>query len=253
METPSENPAPSLPGNSEAFQTTHWSVVLEAGRQGSASAALALEHLCGRYWHPIYSYIRHRGSTPHEAEDLTQSFFLHLLERETLSRVDRSKGKFRSFLLGSLKYFLNNEWQKQHTEKRGGKFHFVSLDNSQAEELYSHEPVDLLTPDKLFARRWAAILIERALARLKDEYAKDGRLNLFNALEHRFSDETVSASNSELATELGMNENAVRVALHRMRQRFRQFLRSEIAYTVSGPAEVDEEIRHLFSALSISQ
>jgi RNA polymerase sigma-70 factor (ECF subfamily) len=157
------------------FSTTNWSVVLEAGRTDVARAAVALERLCHKYWHPIYVFVRRRGSDHHEAEDLTQAFFAYLLEKETLKAVDRRKGKFRTFLLVSLTNFLLNEWDRRQTLKRGGQREIISLDEMAAGKLYSQEPVEQFSPEKLFERRWAITIIEQVLARLKSEFAAAGK------------------------------------------------------------------------------
>jgi len=235
---------------SGAFSTTHWSEVLAAGNGDCASAAIALEQLCGKYWYPIYAFIRRRGWDSHEAEDLTQAFFAHLLEKEGFKKADRQKGKFRSFLLAALTNFLNNEWDKRQTLKRGGRRQIISLDAATAETQYRHEPVDLATPEKLFERRWALTLIEHVLSRLKQEYAAGGKSTLFAELEPFITGEITAGSYAALASSLAMEEGSVRVALTRLRRRFGELLRSEIAYTVASPEEVDEEIRQLFAAIS---
>lgn len=235
-----------------AFSTTHWSVVLGAARNDPASATAALERLCRIYWPPIYAFIRRRGSGPHDAEDLTQAFFAFVLENEFLKKVDRSKGKFRTFLLASLTNFLNNEWDKRQTLKRGGQHQIISLDEAAAEGLYLREPEESLTPEKLFERRWARALIEQVLARLKQEYAAGGKVDLFARLEPALTGDVAAGAYAQWAAALNMTEGAVKVALHRLRRRFGEVLRSEIAHTVSSPEEIDEEIRHLFAAISAS-
>ncbi len=236
-------------GKADNFTTTNWSVVLAAGQTDYGRAAAALERLCRKYWYPIYAFIRRRGSDGHEAEDLTQAFFTHLLEKETLKRVNRQKGKFRSFLLAAVTNFLANEWDKKQTLKRGGQSQIVSLDEMAAEELYSHEPAGSLTPEKLFERRWAFTLVDQVLARLKEECIAADRAKLFAKLEPGLTGEINPGLYAEWAAALGMSEGAVRVAVHRFRRRFGELLRSEIAHTVATPEEVDEEIRHLFAAI----
>jgi RNA polymerase sigma-70 factor (ECF subfamily) len=233
-----------------AFSTTHWSVVLGAGQNDLAQATVALERLCRTYWYPIYAFIRRRGSSPHDAEDLTQGFFAQLLEKKTLKKVDRQKGKFRTFMLAALTNFLNNEWDKQQTLKRGGKRQIISLDETRAEELYSREPVESLTPEKLFERRWASTVVERVLARLKQEYATADKLKLFEKLEHGLTGEVTQDVCAGWAAALAMSEGAVKVALHRLRRRYGELLRGEIAHTVATPEELDEEIRHLCAAMA---
>jgi RNA polymerase sigma-70 factor (ECF subfamily) len=233
-----------------AFSTTHWSVVLRAGQGDVAGATAALERLCRTYWYPIYAFVRRRGSDPPEAEDLTQAFFAFLLEKEALKKVDRQKGKFRTFLLAALTNFLANEWDKSRTLKRGGQRQIISLDETVAEELYRHEAVESLTPEKLFERRWARALIEQALARLRQEYVAGDKAGLFTKLEPALTGETPPGAFGQWASELSMSEGAVKVALHRLRRRFGEVLRSEIAHTVSSPEEIDDEIRHLFAAIA---
>ena len=232
------------------FTTTHWSVVLGAGHTNYGCAAVALERLCTRYWYPVYAFIRRRGSDPHEAEDLTQAFFTHLLEKETLKKVNRQKGKFRSFLLAATTNFLTNEWDKRQTLKRGGQIQIISFDDVRAEELYSHEPIGSLTPEKLFERRWAFTLVNQVIARLKEEYIGADKAELIGKIEPGLTNEANPGLYADWAASLNMNEGAVRVAVHRMRRRFGELLRSEIAHTVATPEEVDEEIRHLFAALA---
>ncbi|HUA65282.1 MAG TPA: sigma factor [Alphaproteobacteria bacterium] len=229
------------------FTTTDWNVVLEAGGDASASAA-ALERLCSIYWYPIYAFIRRRGFDRHSAEDLAQSFFACLLGKEMLKKVNPEKGKFRSFLLSALTNFMANEWDTRHAAKRGGHRQIVSLEELEAEEIYQRESVEPLTPEKLFERSWAFTLLERTLARLKTEYAN--KAELFRSLEPELTREPMPGLYRAKATELKMSEGAVKVALHRLRRRFGQLLRSEVAHTVSTPEEVDQEIRYLFTAIS---
>ena len=239
---------PSGGGKPCAFATTHWSVVLQAGRS-DASGAVALEHLCRIYWYPIYAFIRRRGSDHHHAEDLTQAFFAHLLEQDSLAKADRVKGKFRSFLLAALTNFLANERDKARTLKRGGQRQIISLESEEGEALYLQEPVDLLSPEKLFDRRWALILVEGVLARLRQEYDTPGKRSLFRTVEAGLTDEVAASVYGDWAIRLEMSKGAVRVALHRLRRRFGEALRDEVAQTVSTPEEVEEEIRNLFASV----
>jgi RNA polymerase sigma-70 factor (ECF subfamily) len=240
----------SSPGCASAFLTTHWSVVQSAASNDPDCAMRALEYLCGRYWYPIYAFVRRRGSDAHEAEDLTQAFFTHLLEKESLKQVDRQKGKFRTFLLTSLTNFLANEWDKKQTLKRGGKQHIISLDENAAEARYQCEPIDWGTPEKMFERRWALTLLHQVLDQLKTEYARSGKAESFEKLEPFITGEMTIGSYERLAVELAMKEETVRVAVSRMRRRFGELLRREIAQTVSDPVEIDMEIRDLFAAIS---
>lgn len=237
-------------GSGGFFSTTNWSVVLGAGQDDHPQAAAAMEKLCRTYWYPIYAFIRFRGSDPHQAEDLTQSFFAFLLEREVLKKVNQQKGKFRSFLLATLTNFLANERDRHRAIKRGGQRDIISLDELAAEEFYQYELLDLLTPEKLFERSWTYALLERVLGRLKQEYLAAGKAAFFAKLEPELTREVTPGLHGTLASELNMSEGAVKVALHRMRRRFGELLRQEIAQTVSSPQEVDQEIEHLFAALS---
>lgn len=234
------------------FSATHWSLVLQAGQSDLGGAAAALERLCRTYWYPLYAFIRRRGSSPHAAEDLTQAFFEFLLENETLKQVDRQKGKFRNFLLAALNNFLANEWDKRQTLKRGGRWPLHSLDELVAGGLYLHEPVEWLTPEKLFERQWALVLLKQVFARLHQEYLASGKGALFVKLEPALTGEVTAGDLSRWAAELDMSAGAVNVALHRMRRHFGRLLRSEIAHTVSRPEEIDEEIRHLFAAIALA-
>ena len=230
------------------FSTTNWSVVLEAGRTDTGRAAIALERLCSKYWHPIYVFIRRRGSNHHESEDLAQSFFSYLLEKETVKAADAKKGKFRSFLMASLNNFLLNEWDKRRTLKRGGHLEIVPLDQAVAEKLYLQETAERYTPEKLFDQRWALTIIERVLTRLKEEYIATGKADLFAKLEAGLTGEITTGVYADWAAALNMNEGTVKVALHRLRRRFGELLQSEVAYTVADPAEVADEIRYLLAA-----
>jgi len=234
---------------SGAFATTQWSVVLEAARGDVTRSAAALEQLCQRYWYPIYAFIRRRGSGRPEAEDLTQAFFEHLLDKETLKKVDPRKGKFRTFLLASLTHFLVNDWDKRQTWKRGGRLKIISLDEA-AEELFGREAAEPASPEKLFDRRWAALLVANVLAQLKLEYSGEKKAPVFARLEPALTGELPPGWHAASARALDMSEGAVRVALHRLRRRFGELLRCEISQTVTNPAEVDEELRQLFSAMS---
>jgi RNA polymerase sigma-70 factor (ECF subfamily) len=237
-------------GKNSAFSTTQWGLVLAVQSGDMASSMAALEQLCQRYWPPIYSFIRRRGFSQPQAEDLTQAFFAYLLDQDLLKKADREKGKFRTFLLMVLGNFLANEWHKGQTMKRGGQTNIISLDHAAAEKMYGIEPADALTPEKLFDRQWAALLIQRVLDQLKEEYAAEKKAELFAKLEPGLTGELTTGWQAGLAGELNMTAGAVRVALHRLRRRFGELLRAEIAQTVSDPTEIDEEIRQLFSAIS---
>lgn len=231
------------------FRTTHWSVVLAADGSANPAAAAALETLCAAYWYPLYSFLRRQGKASHDAQDLTQSFFAHLLEKDRLRSVDPRKGRFRSFLLASIKNFLANEWDKARALKRGGEFSFVSVDEALGEERFSREPADPASPDRAFQQSWAMTLLETVLARLRDEYSAGGKAGLFEALQGCLSGDR-GASYAAIAARLGSTEAAVTMTALRMRRRFGELLRAEIANTVTRPGEVDEEIRSLFAAVS---
>ena len=232
------------------FLTTHWSVVLAAGRGDSTRARDALETLCRAYWYPLYAFVRRSGHGPHDAEDLVQAFFAQCLEKNYLGAADQAKGRFRSFLLVTLKRFLANEWDKARTRKRGGATPPISLDALTAEQRYALEPAEPLSADRLFERRWALTLLESVLARLRAEQVAAGRTEAFDLLKDSLIGGGHETSYAELAARLGTSEGAVKVAVHRLRRRYRELLEAEIANTVGSPEEVAEERRYLLSVLS---
>ena len=238
----------ALPG-AAAFATTHWSVVLEAGQADPQRAAQALETLCRTYWYPTYAFVRRLGHGPHEAQDLAQGFFARLLERGDFAAISRDKGRFRSYLLTALKHFIANERQRERAEKRGGGKPPIALDSLLAEERYRLEPVDALSADKIFERRWALTLLERVLERMGKDYSSADNRQLFERLKELLSDEPGRPSQAELAAALGMTENAVKQAFHRFRVRYRQLLREEIAQTLATPGEIEEELKYLVGVL----
>jgi len=233
-----------------AFETTHWSVVLAAGHSSVPGAQQALEKLCRSYWYPLYVYVRRQGQSPHDAQDLTQELFARLLEKKYLRLADPDRGKFRAFLLKSLKHFLVNEWEKARAQKRGGGQSFIHLDADIAESRYAAEPVQALTLDQVYEKRWAVTLIEAVVARLREGYAAADRLPVFEALKAFIWGEQTTLSYAEVAPLLGLTEGAVKVAVHRLRGRYRELLRAEIAQTVATPGEVDEELQHLIAVLT---
>jgi RNA polymerase sigma-70 factor (ECF subfamily) len=252
-ETPSsasEQGNDSVPAGAAGFALTHWSVVLAAGHSDSVLARDALEKLCRAYWFPIYAFVRRRGYSPHDAQDLTQEFFARLLEKNYLADADRARGRFRSFLLGAVKHFLANEWDKARAQKRGGGKIPVPIDFSSAETSFGIEPADQWTAEKMFDRRWALALLEQVLRRLREEHIRDGKERLFEQLKPTLTEASRSISYAEIAARLGSSEGAVKVAVHRLRQRYRELLRAEIADTVASSAEVEDEIRSLFAALA---
>jgi RNA polymerase sigma-70 factor (ECF subfamily) len=235
---------------SPEFTTTHWSVVLAAGADSSPGARQALEVLCRAYWYPLYASVRRTGHSPEDAQDLTQSFFARLLEKDSLRAADPAHGRFRSFLLTALKHFVHTEWEKARAEKRGGFRAFISLDEQDAEGRYLAEPVEGLTPDRLFEKRWAATLLELVMTRLRDECQAEGKGQLFDALTPHLWGEHEEPTYREIAARFGLTESAVGVTVHRLRARYRELLRAEVARTVTAPADVDEELRHLAAIMS---
>ena len=232
-----------------AFTTTHWSMVIAAGDSASPKASEALDTLCRIYWYPLYAYIRRDGHDSHAAQDLTQEFFSRLLEKHWLRNLEREKGRFRSFLLAALKHFLANERRDAQRQKRGGKAIIFSLDVERAEGRYAMEPPDCVSPDKVFERRWAHTFIERTMKLLEDECAATGKGTLFQKLRGYVIGDRGDAIYANVAAELGMNEDAVKTAVKRLRLRYRALLRHEIAQTTSSPAEVENEILYLREVL----
>jgi RNA polymerase sigma-70 factor (ECF subfamily) len=231
---------------SDRFATTQWNVVLAARDGTEGEARRALESLCEAYWYPLYAYLRRRGPSAEEARDLTQGFFADLLSRDFLAAIDRSKGRFRSFLLASLENFLSHEREKQQALKRGGGVRPLPLDVETAETRYALEPADQLTPEKVFERRWGLTVMERAMERLAAEH--DDQKERFERLKPCLTG-TEHASYGEVAAFLGLTEGAVKAAVHRLRQSYGRLLREEIAQTVADPAEVDDELRHLLAVI----
>jgi RNA polymerase sigma factor (sigma-70 family) len=228
------------------FGTTQWSVVLKAGE----GAEEALLKLCKLYWPPLYTFVRRRGHATHEAQDLTQAFFAHVLENRALRTVAPAKGRFRSFLLVSLKHFLDNEWNKANTLRRGGKQVFISWDDLRLADRESLAPSDPMTPEKLFNRRWALMLLERVMNRLRSECVAARKGELFERLKDHLTPGQTEESYREIATELGMTEGAVKVTVHRLRRRFGELVREQIGRTVERPEEINDEIRELFAAFN---
>jgi len=230
------------------FATTHWSLVV-AARGASPVAREALAELCRLYWYPLYAYVRRRGHSADEAQDLTQEFFARLLERDDLAGLDPARGRFRAFLLAACRHFLANQNDRAQALKRGGGLRPRSLDLADADRRYAAEPSHEQTPERLFERRWALTLLDRVLQRLRQHYETAGQLVLFERLKGSLAGET-DVPHAESAAALNMTEGAVKVAAHRLRQRYRDLLRDEIARTVAEPAEVDDEVRALFAALA---
>lgn len=232
------------------FTTTHWSVVLNAGRRASPLASDALEQLCRRYWFPLYVYVRRQGFRPPEAQDLTQGFFLQLIEKEFLRDIDPSKGRFRSFLLAALKHYILNQRKHAARLKRGGDLVMVPFDPDEAEARFRAEPATESTAERAFDRRWATTVMELGLRRLQEEYREAGKDQLFQALKKFISAEAAAGEYAELGRRIGMTKNTVGVAVHRLRQRYGELIRAEIANTVAQPVEVEEEMRYLLGLLT---
>jgi RNA polymerase sigma factor (sigma-70 family) len=245
---PSSTSSPRSPD--ALFLTTHWSVVLSAREKDSPQSTAALETLCRSYWYPLYAFVRRQGHNPHDAQDLTQGFFARLLEKEYLKAAAEQRGKFRTFLLVAFKRFLANEWDRQHAQKRGGFVPLVSIDQELGEARFEAEPADALQPDVLFDRQWASTLLEQTMKRLQEEYVSTGRAKLFDALRGLLARDESVTPYAEVAARLNLTEPAVKMAVHRLRTRYREILKTEIAETVSSPEEIEEEIRQLFSAFS---
>ena len=232
------------------FSTTHWSQVLRAAQPDSTEAYEALTRLCHTYWYPLYAFVRRQGHSPEDAQDLVQGFFARLLEKGFLKDADPEKGKFRSFLLIALRRFMANEWDRARRLKRGGGFEIVSLDQPETEQRYASEPMDDRSPEKVYDRLWAMTLLEQVLNRLEAEFAAAGKATLFDELKLYLNGLNGQSTYAEVGSRLGMTVAAVKVAVHRLRQRYRELLRLEIAHTVATPEAIDDEIRELFAAIS---
>ena len=223
-----------------------------ADRQAGTNSRRALEELIRAYWFPLYAFVRRQGSlgkTPEAAEDVVQEFFTRLLEKKYLAQVDRSKGKFRSFLLAAMKHFLSKERDKLRAQKRGGGCVVIALDALDAEARYAVEPADSLTPERLFERQWALAVLDQVLGRLRMDYADGGKAKLYEAIEPCLTQGAKAVNYGQVSGELGMTEGAVRVAVHRLRRRYRDLLKDEIAQTVDSPEQVEEEIAYLLNCL----
>lgn len=234
----------------EIFATTRWTVVLAAGKNQPAQGAQALEELCQTYWYPLYAYVRRRGYSKEDAEDLTQAFFERFLEKNYIDQVNSQKGKFRAFLLAALKHFLANDWDRNHRQKRGGNQIILPLELGEADSRFQHDPPDHLSPDKLYDREWAITLLETVIQKLRDENSSGEKGRLFEHLKPFLMVGSQAVPYPQVASGLSMTEGAVRVAVHRLRGRYRELLRAEIAQTLSAPHEIDEEMRALLGAFS---
>jgi RNA polymerase sigma-70 factor (ECF subfamily) len=232
------------------FNTTHWSVVLSAGQAGSPESAEALERLCRTYWFPLYSFVRRQGHGPEEAQDLTQEFFAHFLEKGYVGRASSQRGKFRTFLLTSLQNFLRHEWERAQAQKRGGGRKPIPWDEADAESRYRVEVNPQLAPDQIFDQRWAMAVFQNALSQLQKESAAAGKGAQFDELKGFLSTEAEEGGYGAAAGRLGLTKGAVAVAVHRLRQRYGELVKEEIAHTVGSPAEAEEEMRYLIKLMS---
>ena len=229
--------------------TTQWSEVLAARDGSDTEAREALGTLCQTYWQPLYAYIRHQGYGPEESRDLTQAYFAELLEKDFLADVDPSKGRFRSYLLATLRHFLSHERDRDRALKRGGGTRTLSLDVETGEERYSIQATEAMTPVDVFEHRWAMTVLDRAMGRLAAESKETGNGEQFETLRHYLTSANPQVPYGEAAEELGMSEGAIRTAVHRLRKRYGQAWRAEIAQTVANPADTDEEVRHLLAVV----
>jgi RNA polymerase sigma factor (sigma-70 family) len=237
------------------FRTTHWSVVLRSAQTQVPGSRTALAELCQLYWYPLYAFVRRRGYSPEDAQDLTQGFFLSLLERKSLRQVSPEKGKFRSFLLASLKNYLSDAFDRDNSAKRGGQFQFVALDFEDGEERYHGEQVDSLSPEKIFDARWALTLLNHAFGRLRQEYLSQNKIAIIDTLQP-FLDPTNSKrlpSYEEVADQLQVSLAGVKTLIHRLRRRYSEILREEVARTVTDARSIDDEIHSLCEALIASE
>jgi RNA polymerase sigma-70 factor (ECF subfamily) len=248
MSAPTSNPNRVKPD--AVFATTRWSMVLAAGGSSSAESQQALSRLCRTYWYPLYAFVRRQGHPPEDAEDLTQGFFANLLEKKALRLLEPKKGKFRSFLLASLKNFLANDWDRKHAAKRGGRHSIISWDDDSVEDRYRREPSHDATPDKLFEQTWALTVLDAVLQQLRKQYEESGKAALFEALQDQLIGAEDAHAYAQLAERLQMNEGAVRMTVLRMRRHFGYLLRAEIAHTVGSASEIEDELRHLVAALA---
>jgi RNA polymerase sigma factor (sigma-70 family) len=241
--------ANSTLGGDRQFAATRWSMVVAAGHPSSPDSRHALESLCQTYWYPLYAYVRRRVPDVHEAQDLTQAFFASLLEGNALEAADRERGRFRSFLLTAFKHFLADEWDKAKAKKRGGGRRSIPLNLESGESRFAQEPMDDQSPERLYEKQWALTFLDHVLNRLAEEFAAKGKERQFRAFQPFLAGETEPNTYEVAARALGISETAAKVAAHRLRRRYREILRAEIAETVAGQQEVDDEIRHLRAAL----
>jgi RNA polymerase sigma-70 factor (ECF subfamily) len=249
MAGPASDPT-STPNPRDVFVTTRWTMVLSAGRKSSPHSERALAELCQTYWYPLYAFVRRQGKTKEDAEDLVQTFFARFLEKNYLEGLAAERGKFRAFLLAALKHFLANEWDRAQAQKRGGGAEHLSLNWQDADERFHLDPPDPTNPERLFDREWALAMLDRVITRLADECARDGKAELFTQAKGFLTVGSAAIPYGEAAQQLGVDEGALRVTVHRLRKRYRELLRDEIAQTLAEPGQVDEELRSLLAALA---
>lgn len=233
----------------DVFATTRWSIIVSAGQQSSDDSRKALAALCECYWVPLYGYVRRRISNVAEAHDLTQAFFTELIEKNFVGTADPQRGRFRAFLLTAFKNFLSKHWEQQRAVKRGGGRVPISLDFAAADSRILIDPAGGLSPEQIYDREWALTLLSQILDTLSSEYAQKGRSDQFRVLKGFLVGDYTSLTYADVASDLDMNESAARMAVSRMRQRYRDLLRLEIGHTVASPEEIDDEIRKLFATL----
>lgn len=242
-------PDPESDSPQRRFATTHWSLVVAAAGDKSGESSRALEELCQTYWYPLYAYLRRRGFPADECSDLTQAFFTQFLEKRSIEHADPDRGRFRTFLLTSLKNFIANQWRSEQAQKRGGHLQKLSLAFKSGEQQYALEPEDAETPESLFDRRWALTLLAATFRRLEEEYRANNKHDLYLRLKPYLVGDQARVPYRDVADEFGMTESAIKVAVHRLRKRCGVILRDEIAQTVSSESEIDEELREMFITL----
>ena len=250
MSSPEAQPNSTHAGRGDIFATTRWTVVLDAGRKSSPHSDGALAELCQTYWYPLYAYVRRQGRSKEDAEDLVQAFFTRFLERNYLEGLSAERGRFRAFLLASLKNFLANEWDKSQCQKRGGGALHLSLDWRDADDRYHLEPVDPANPERAFDREWALALLQHVIERLQAECIAEGKARLFEGAKDFLTAGRDAIPYAEASRAAGMDEGALRVAVHRLRKRYLELLRDEIAQTLADPAQADDELRSLMAAMA---
>lgn len=245
MSLPEQNPT----ALGAQFAATSWTNVMAAQQTGSPEAAAALEKLCRTYWYPLYAYLRRKGHDPHKAQDLTQEFLYRLIKENYLGAADRRRGKFRSFLLAALNHFVSNQRDYERAVKRGGRVSFVSLDDTESETRFLREPASELSPEKIFERNWFLALFDAALARLREEQAAAGRIEVFEQLRQFVIEEAEAGDYRAAASRVNLTANAVAVTVHRLRARYKKLVQEEIVRTIADPTELEDELHRFFAVL----